>query len=71
MYAYACFSAELQQAMSAKDDEQCATVFANLCDVSRSLLESPASNLRSFLKETLHYWHNLLKDKFSGQVLVY
>lgn len=65
LFVWYYFSDELQKAITAKDNEQCATVFANLCDISRSLLESPATNLRSYLKETLHYWHNLLKDKYT------
>lgn len=51
--------------MKKKDDEQCATIFANLCEISRNLTDIPAINLRQYLKETLHYWHNILKEKLS------
>lgn len=47
------------------DIERSTTVFANLCEISRNLIDSPAHNLRNYLKETLHYWHNILKEKLA------
>ncbi|RZC37439.1 RINT1-like protein [Asbolus verrucosus] len=58
-------SDELEREFKKKDDEQCATVFANLCEISRNLTDFPATNLRKYLKETLHYWHDILKEKLS------
>jgi hypothetical protein len=58
-------SVELEREVKRKDDEQCATIFANLCEISRNLTDFQAMNLRKYLKETLHYWHNILKDKFT------
>ncbi|KAJ8916099.1 hypothetical protein NQ315_004465 [Exocentrus adspersus] len=58
-------SAELQREVGKKDDEKCATLFANLTEVSRNLAEFPGVHLRNHLKDTIHYWHNILKNKFS------
>ncbi|CAH0563706.1 unnamed protein product [Brassicogethes aeneus] len=58
-------SEELQKEVGKKDDEKCATIFANLCEISRNLADLPATHLRSYLKETLHFWHNVLKEKLA------
>lgn len=66
VYIKICFSSlELYREIINKDDEKSATVFANLCEISRNLVNSHAYNLRNHLKETLNHWHNLLKEKFS------
>ncbi|KAI4456248.1 rad50-interacting protein 1 rint-1 [Holotrichia oblita] len=39
--------------------------FANLCEISRNLMNSNARNLRNHLKETLFHWHTILKEKFA------
>lgn len=43
----------------------CATVFANLCEVYRNILELPATNICGHIKEVVLHWHNLLKEKFA------
>ncbi|XP_025836467.1 RINT1-like protein [Agrilus planipennis] len=55
----------LQKEMAKKDDEQCATIYANLCEINRHLYNSTARNLREHLKEVILHWHNLLKEKFT------
>lgn len=58
-------SSELQKEIANKDDEKCATLFANLCEISRNLMGAQSRHLCAHLKETLHHWHNILKDKFA------
>ncbi|EFA07987.1 RINT1-like protein [Tribolium castaneum] len=58
-------SDELEREFKKKDDEQCVTIFANLCEISRNLTDFQGSNLRNYLKDTLHYWHNVLKEKLA------
>lgn len=60
-----CLSDRLQQEIDKGDDERCATIFANISEISRHLTTSTALHLRSYLKETVLYWHNLLKVKFA------
>lgn len=68
--SYSC-SVQLQKQVANKDDEICATVFANLCEVLRTLLELPPTNLCKCLKEVVLHWHNLLKEKFAKWVLLW
>ncbi|XP_018566371.1 RAD50-interacting protein 1 [Anoplophora glabripennis] len=58
-------SAELQREIGKRDDEKCATLFANLTEISRNLADFSGVHLRDYLKETIHHWHNILKDKFA------
>lgn len=48
-----------------KDDEKCVTLFANLTEVSRNLENFCGNNLRNYLNDTIYFWHNILKEKFS------
>lgn len=64
------FSIDLEREIMNKDDEKCATVFANLCEISRNLINSKANNLRHYLKETLIHWHNILKQKFARFIII-
>ncbi|KAJ8928351.1 hypothetical protein NQ314_019081 [Rhamnusium bicolor] len=58
-------SVELQREVSKKEDEKCATLFANLTEISRNLADFSAVHLRTYLKETIHHWHNILKEKLA------
>ncbi|KAH1025412.1 hypothetical protein HUJ05_010145 [Dendroctonus ponderosae] len=57
------FSLELQHEVSKKDDEKCVTLFANITEIYRILSDCPLLHLKDFLKETMLYWHNILRDK--------
>lgn len=59
------FSAELQKELAKGDDERCATLYANLTEISRNLSGITALNLLDYLKDVIFYWHNILKDKLS------
>lgn len=62
---YYVFSDELQKEFSKKDDEECVTLFANLTEISRNLESFCGNNLVNYLKETIHHWHNVLKEKLA------
>lgn len=59
------FSEELQREVGKKDDEQCVTLFANLTEISRNLEDFSGVYLGNYLKETIHNWHNILKEKLA------
>ncbi|CAH1179774.1 unnamed protein product [Phaedon cochleariae] len=58
-------SRELQKEIGKKDDEKCATLFANLTEINRNLVDTRGKHLLGYLKETIYYWHKILKDKFA------
>ncbi|KAF5269578.1 hypothetical protein FQR65_LT05916 [Abscondita terminalis] len=58
---------ELDIHLENKDDEQCTTAFANLTEIGRHLVNTPALHLRKHLQESVAYWHNILKIKFSKE----
>lgn len=58
-------SDDLQVEFLKNDDEQCVTIFANLTEISRNLADFCGANLSNYLKETLYYWHNILKLKLA------
>lgn len=51
--------------MDKKDDEQCVTLFANLTEISRNLADFSGAHLGNYLKEVIHHWHNVLKEKLA------
>lgn len=55
----------LQTEVADKNDERCATIFANLSEVFRNIIDLPSTNLYRHLKEVLCFWQNMLKEKFS------
>ncbi|KAF5293605.1 hypothetical protein FQA39_LY03090 [Lamprigera yunnana] len=58
----------LEKHIQNKDDEQSTTVFANLTEIARILVNTPTTNLRSFLQESVNYWYNILKTKLSEEL---
>lgn len=60
-------SDELQKHLERKDNDQCTTSFANLTEIARHLVNTPALNLRNYLKETVNYWYFVLKSIFSKE----
>ncbi|XP_017786912.1 PREDICTED: RAD50-interacting protein 1 isoform X2 [Nicrophorus vespilloides] len=56
-------SADLEKEYNGKDDESCITLFVNLCEISRNLIDSTACHLKGYVKETIIYWHKILRDK--------
>ncbi|XP_023018934.2 RAD50-interacting protein 1-like [Leptinotarsa decemlineata] len=65
-------SEALQREAGRADDEKCATLFANLTEISRNLTKFDGVHLKDHLKENIHYWHDILKEKLAkdfGEVL--
>ncbi|VEN63396.1 unnamed protein product [Callosobruchus maculatus] len=58
-------STELQTQIGKKDDEKSVTIFANLTEISRNLENFSGKHLYEYLKDCIHFWHNILKDKLS------
>lgn len=58
-------SEELEREIGKKDDEKCATLFANLTEISRNLSDFNGTHLKQYLKETIYHWHNILRDKLA------
>lgn len=64
------FSAQLQRHAEDKNDELCATIFANLSEVLRDILDLQSTNLFAKIKEIVLFWHKLLKEKFAKLVII-
>ncbi|KOC70466.1 RAD50-interacting protein 1 [Habropoda laboriosa] len=60
-------SDEIQMALANGDDESTISLYTNLTDISCQLQSSTCHYLQSYVKETLHFWHNLIKDKLSKE----
>ncbi|XP_075231080.1 RAD50 interactor 1 [Lycorma delicatula] len=58
---------ELESALNEDDDERAIAEFTRLCAVCSQLHNSKCTHLVAFLRETVHYWHNILKTKFFKQ----
>lgn len=62
-------SVELELSMASGNDELMITLFANLVEISCQLELSSCHNLINYIRETLHFWHSHLKDKFSKEYM--
>ncbi|XP_076671394.1 RAD50 interactor 1 isoform X2 [Andrena cerasifolii] len=60
-------SAEVQASLAAGDDEATISLYTNLTDISYQLQSSTCHHLVNYVKETLHFWHSLIKDKLSKE----
>ncbi|XP_039289742.1 RAD50-interacting protein 1 [Nilaparvata lugens] len=58
---------ELDDSLNEEDDDQALLEFVRLCKLCSRLHKSKCTHLVSFIRETVHYWHNRLKDKYSKQ----
>lgn len=61
----------LESALAEKDDYKCVELYVSLCSLNKQLQHSKCQHLVSFLNDTVHFWHNLLKQKFSTWVLMH
>nr|CAD7199925.1 unnamed protein product [Timema douglasi] len=66
-YCINCCSSALELALSEKDDVRSVELFVSLSRLHVQLKESQCRHLVTFLNDTIHFWHNLLKDKFSAE----
>ncbi|CAL1686469.1 unnamed protein product [Lasius platythorax] len=60
-------SDELEMSLSSDDDETMITLYTNLTNVSCQLQTSVCRHLVNYVHETLHFWHNLIKEKLSKE----
>ncbi|XP_043262177.1 RAD50-interacting protein 1 [Colletes gigas] len=60
-------SDEIQVALAAGDDETTISLYTSLTDISCQLQLSSCQHLVNYVRETLHFWHNLVKDKLSKE----
>ncbi|XP_076644100.1 RAD50 interactor 1 [Halictus rubicundus] len=60
-------SDKVQISLAAGDDESTISLYTNLTDISCQLQLSSCHHLVNYVRETLHYWHNLIKDKLSKE----
>lgn len=58
----------LESALAEKDDFKCVERYVCLCNLNKLLQHSKCQHLVTFLNDTVHFWHNLLKQKFSTWV---
>jgi hypothetical protein len=60
-------SKDLESALTEHDDRKCVKHYVALCNMNKQLQHSKCQHLVSFLNDTVHFWHNLLKQKFSTE----
>ncbi|XP_029170005.1 RAD50-interacting protein 1 isoform X2 [Nylanderia fulva] len=60
-------SDELESSLSSNDDEAMINLYTNLTSISCQLQTSDCRHLVNYVHETLHFWHNLIKEKLSKE----
>ncbi|PNF38938.1 hypothetical protein B7P43_G07458 [Cryptotermes secundus] len=60
-------SKSLESSLAEKDDLKCVELYVSLCSQNKVLQHSKCQHLVSFVSDTVHFWHNLLKQKFSTE----
>lgn len=60
-------SDELEVSLSSGDDESSITLYTDLTKISCQLQTSMCRHLVNHVHETLHFWHNLIKEKLSKE----
>ena len=58
-------SDEIETSVVAGDDEIAIGLYANLTDISCQLQSSSCHHLLNYVRDTVHFWHNHLKEKLS------
>ncbi|XP_076248930.1 RAD50 interactor 1 isoform X2 [Calliopsis andreniformis] len=62
-------SAEVQVSLVAGDDESTISLYTNLMDINYQMQKklSACHHLVNYVKETVHFWHSLIKQKLSKE----
>lgn len=60
-------SDEIQASLANGDDESTISLYTDLKNISCELRSSTCHYLQNYVNETLHFWHNLIKDKLSKE----
>ncbi|KAH8037591.1 hypothetical protein HPB51_015025 [Rhipicephalus microplus] len=66
-FACVCCSESIEEAMSQGQDEQAVSHVSFLLQVWRRVRASACIHLVDFLRETILYWHQILRDKFEKE----
>lgn len=61
-------SNSLESAVNDKNEKKQIANYQMLCVISQSLCNTKCVNLMSYATETIHYWHNILKEKYSADL---
>lgn len=60
-------SDEIEAFLLSGDDQSMITLYTSLTNISCQLQMSTCHHLVNFVHETLHFWHNLIKEKLSKE----
>ncbi|KAK0173873.1 hypothetical protein PV328_007015 [Microctonus aethiopoides] len=60
-------SNEMEESMASGNDESMITLFTNLAEINCQLESSSCHNLINYARDTLYFWHNHLKERFSKE----
>ncbi|XP_020288667.1 RAD50-interacting protein 1 isoform X2 [Pseudomyrmex gracilis] len=60
-------SNEMEMCLSSGNDESMIILYTNLTDITCQLQTSVCHHLVNYVHETLHFWHNLLKENLSKE----
>ncbi|KAG7210875.1 hypothetical protein KM043_012357 [Ampulex compressa] len=60
-------SDEIQTSLSLGDDASVISLYASLTDIGCQMQTSSCHHLVNYVRETLHFWHNLIKEKLSKE----
>ncbi|XP_039306850.1 RAD50-interacting protein 1 isoform X1 [Solenopsis invicta] len=60
-------SDEIETSLLSGDDQSMLTLYTGLTNISRQLQMSACHHLVNYVYETLHFWHNLIKEKLSKE----
>lgn len=59
-------SSSLESGINEKNEKKQITNYIALNDICESLVNSKCTHLLLYVNETVHYWHNILKDHFNA-----
>ncbi|XP_046688900.1 RAD50-interacting protein 1-like, partial [Homalodisca vitripennis] len=61
-------SSNMEMYLASRSEAEAIAEFGVLCEMCARLHTSKCSHLTTYLSDTLHHWHNVLKDRFSAQL---
>lgn len=59
----------MEESMASGNDESMITLFTNLAEINCQLESSSCHNLINYARDTLYFWHNHLKERFSKYII--
>lgn len=70
MYVCCADSAAVQQCLMTSSVWEAIRAVDSMAVLDTGLSQSGCSHLQDFLRETLHFWHKIIKDRLAGCVLL-